>query len=162
MANKTKRNWPAYAALVCLCVVLTVALTRRGRADAARAGALDDPIPTTAAARTQPAATLAADPAGENLSVARIRDEGMNRSQVMQTLSYLSDVIGPRLTGSPNLRRANQWTRQTMASWGLANAHLEKWGPFGRGWSLKRFSIRDRRTAGDRSQCLSAGLVAGI
>lgn len=69
----------------------------------------------------------------------KIKDEGMNRSQVMQTLSYMSDVIGPRLTGSPGLKRANEWTRDTMAGWGLQNAHLESWGPFGRGWTLKRY-----------------------
>jgi hypothetical protein len=69
----------------------------------------------------------------------KIRDEGMNRSQVMQTLSYLTDVIGPRLTGSPNMKRANEWTRDTMAKWGMQNAHLEAWGPFGRGWTLKAF-----------------------
>src|SRR5256714_10897230 len=80
--------------------------------------------------------------AATNDAIARIRDEGMNRSQVMQTLSYLSDVIGPRLTGSPNLRRANDWTRDKLAGWGLTNAHLEAWGPFGRGWSLKRFSAQ--------------------
>src|SRR6185436_12751331 len=74
--------------------------------------------------------------------IARIRDEGLNRSQVMQTLSYLTDVIGPRLTGSPNLKRANEWTRDTLASWGMNNAHLEAWGPFGRGWSLERFSAQ--------------------
>ncbi|MGH8499934.1 MAG: hypothetical protein ACRERV_14185, partial [Methylococcales bacterium] len=68
-----------------------------------------------------------------------IRDEGMNRSQVMQTLSYLSDVIGPRLTASPGMKRGNEWTRDTLAKWGLQNAHLESWGPFGRGWTLKRF-----------------------
>jgi hypothetical protein len=73
---------------------------------------------------------------------ARIRDEGLNRSQVMQTLSYLTDVIGPRLTGSPNLKRANEWTRDTLTKWGLQNAHLEAWGPFGRGWSLERFSAQ--------------------
>lgn len=69
----------------------------------------------------------------------QIKDEGMNRSQVMKTLGYMSDVIGPRLTGSPGLKRANEWTRDTMAGWGLKNAHLESWGPFGRGWTLKRF-----------------------
>ena len=63
-------------------------------------------------------------------------------AQVMATLSYLSDVIGPRLTGSPNLKRANEWTRDKLAAWGLANAHLEAWGPFGRGWTLKRFSAQ--------------------
>src|SRR5215212_4996394 len=77
-----------------------------------------------------------------NDAIARIRDEGLNHSQVMQTLEYLTDVIGPRLTGSPNLRRANEWTRERMASWGMADAHLEPWGPFGRGWSLRRFSIQ--------------------
>src|SRR5204863_3020501 len=77
-----------------------------------------------------------------NDPIYRIRDEGLNRSQVMQTLSYLSDVIGPRLTGSPNLKRANEWTRDKLTSWGLTNAHLEAWGPFGRGWSLKRFSAQ--------------------
>ncbi|MGH9802520.1 MAG: M20/M25/M40 family metallo-hydrolase [Blastocatellia bacterium] len=75
-----------------------------------------------------------------NDPIARIKDEGMNRSQVMQTLSFLTDVIGPRLTASPNLKRANEWTRDKMKEWGLVNTHLEAWGPFGRGWSLKSFS----------------------
>jgi hypothetical protein len=82
---------------------------------------------------------LAADP---NDPIVRIKDEGMNRSQVMQTLSYLSDVIGPRLTASPGMKRANNWTRETLEKWGMQNAHLEAWGPFGRGWSLKRFSAQ--------------------
>jgi len=77
-----------------------------------------------------------------NDPVVRIKDEGMNRSQVMQTLSYLSDVIGPRLTASPGMKRANNWTRETLEKWGMQNAHLEAWGPFGRGWSLKRFSAQ--------------------
>lgn len=74
-----------------------------------------------------------------NSDIEKIKDEGLNRSQVMQTLSYLTDVIGSRLTGSPNLKRANEWTRDTMAKWGMQNAHLEAWGPFGRGWALKDF-----------------------
>ena len=69
----------------------------------------------------------------------KIRDEGLNKSQVMQTLTYLTDVIGARLTGSPNMKHANEWTRDTLAKWGLQNAHLEAWGPFGRGWELKDF-----------------------
>ena len=56
--------------------------------------------------------------------IERIRDEGMNRSQVMQTLSYLTDVIGPRLTSSPGIKRANEWTRDQMSKWGLQNSHL--------------------------------------
>ena len=77
-----------------------------------------------------------------NDPIQRIRDEGMNRSQVMQTLSYLSDVIGPRLTASPGMKRANEWTRDQLTRWGLQNAHLAPWGPFGRGWTLKRFSAQ--------------------
>jgi len=73
-------------------------------------------------------------------TIDKIRDEGLNHSQVMQTLSYMADVIGPRLTGSPNMKRANEWTRDTMSKWGLQNAHLESWGPFGRGWAVKKFS----------------------
>ncbi len=72
----------------------------------------------------------------------KIKDEGTNRSQVMQTLSYLTDVIGGRLTNSPQMKRANEWTRDTMTKWGLQNARLEAWGPFGRGWSLKSFSAQ--------------------
>jgi len=45
----------------------------------------------------------------------------------MKTLEYLTDAIGPRLTGSPNLKRANEWTRDQLACWGLTNAHLEAW-----------------------------------
>lgn len=93
------------------------------------------PSPTVAA----PAATPAKDP---NDPIERIKDEGMNRSQVMQTLSYLSDVIGPRLTASPGMKRSNEWTRDQLIKWGLQNAHLEAWGPFGRGWTLKRFSAQ--------------------
>jgi hypothetical protein len=69
----------------------------------------------------------------------KIRDEGLNHSEVMQTLSYLSDVIGERLTGSPNLKHANEWTKDTLTKWGLKNAQLVAWGPFGRGWELKDF-----------------------
>src|SRR5687768_14316811 len=74
--------------------------------------------------------------------IARIRAEGLERSQVMETVRHLTEVIGPRLTGSPQLRRANEWTRERLASWGLTNAQVEAWGTFGRGWSLKRFSAQ--------------------
>src|SRR6476659_9842897 len=77
-----------------------------------------------------------------NDPIVKIRDEGLNRSQVMQTLSYLSDVIGPRLTASPGMKRSNEWTRDQLTNFGLQNAHLEAWGPFGRGWTLKRFSAQ--------------------
>lgn len=93
---------------------------------------------------SRPAATEATLPPATRPDdvIARIRDEGLNRSQVMQTLDYLCNMIGPRLTGSPNGQRASEWTRDTLSSWGLSNAHLEAWGPFGRGWSVRRFSIQ--------------------
>ena len=75
-------------------------------------------------------------------TIDKIKDEGMNRSQVMPTLSYLTDVIGGRLTNSPSMKRANEWTRDKMKEWGMQNAKLEAWGPFGRGWSLKSFSAQ--------------------
>ena len=55
--------------------------------------------------------------------IERIKEEGLKQSKVMETLSYLTDVIGPRLTGSPNMKRANEWTRHTLAAWGMENAH---------------------------------------
>ncbi|MCI0660286.1 MAG: M20/M25/M40 family metallo-hydrolase [Acidobacteria bacterium] len=72
--------------------------------------------------------------------VAKIKAEGTDRSQVMETLSYLTDVYGPRLTNSPQYKTACEWAKNKLAGWGLQNAHLEAWGPFGRGWSLERFS----------------------
>jgi len=79
----------------------------------------------------------------ETDAIASIKEQGLTtNSQVMATLSYLSDVIGERLTGSPNLKRANEWTKTKLESWGLTNAHLEAWGPFGRGWELKHFSAQ--------------------
>ena len=72
--------------------------------------------------------------------VNKIRDEGFNRSQVMETLSYLSDEIGPRLTGSPALRQANDWTAAKLAGWGLENAHSEGF-EFGPGWTPNRAYI---------------------
>ena len=72
-------------------------------------------------------------------ALGRIRDEGMNRSQVMDHISWLSDVYGPRLTGSPGIQQASEWTMKKFTEWGLANAHQERWA-FGKGWSLVRFS----------------------
>ena len=76
-------------------------------------------------------------PATESLDLAmyqRIRDEGLNHSHVMEFASALMDGIGPRLTGSPNAKKANEWTRDTLTRIGLENAHLEDWGEFGLGW----------------------------
>jgi hypothetical protein len=58
----------------------------------------------------------------------------------MHTLHFFTDVYGPRLTGSPSLRAAEDWAARRLTEWGLRNAHLEAWGPFGRGWSLESFT----------------------
>jgi hypothetical protein len=75
-------------------------------------------------------------------AITNIRQEGFRNSKVMDTLSELTDRIGPRLTGSPNMKRANDWTREQLEKWGLANAHLESYGPFGRGWSEESAFVR--------------------
>lgn len=72
--------------------------------------------------------------------IQKIRDEGMNRSQAMATMKYLSDVIGSRLTNSPAQLRANRWTKDRLEKWGMKNAVIDPWGEFGKGWELKRFS----------------------
>ncbi|MGH9159420.1 MAG: M20/M25/M40 family metallo-hydrolase [Vicinamibacteraceae bacterium] len=69
-----------------------------------------------------------------------IKHEAQHSSKVMETLSYLTDVHGPRLTNSPSMRRAAEWARKTLVSWGLSNVHFEPWGPFGRGWTNERFA----------------------
>lgn len=73
-------------------------------------------------------------------ALSRIRGEELSHSQVMEMVGYLTDVIGPRLTGSPNLRKAQEYALNKARDWGLANAHTEAWGPFGRGWSLECFT----------------------
>ena len=73
--------------------------------------------------------------------VSRIRVEGLQNSQVMETLFWLTDRHGPRLTGSPNMKASSEWAREQMAKWGLENTKLESWGTFGRGWTTERFSI---------------------
>jgi len=84
--------------------------------------------------------------------ITRIRAEGYRRSKVMDTASELMDRIGPRLTGSPQVKAANEWTRKQLADWGMSNAHTESWGPFGRGWWYEKCSIR--MTAPDHAQLL--------
>ncbi len=82
----------------------------------------------------------------------RIRDEGFSRSKVMDTASYLCDVIGPRLTGSPAYKKAHEWTRDQLTAWGLKDAHMESWD-FGRGWSVEHVSV-------DMTQPAPASLLA--
>jgi carboxypeptidase Q len=71
--------------------------------------------------------------------VERIKSEGFERSQVMEIASWLTDVHGPRLTGSPITLRAGEWALEQFRAWGLSNPRLEWWGPFGQGWVNERF-----------------------
>jgi carboxypeptidase Q len=98
---------------------------------------------TTAALLTL---TLVALPAAQQpverldtATIQKIRDEGLNRSQVMDHISWLSDVYGPRLTGGPQIAQAGDWALKKFEEWGLSNPRRETW-EFGRGWSLVRFS----------------------
>jgi Peptidase family M28 len=72
----------------------------------------------------------------------QIREEGLNHSHVMEYASALDDDIGPRLTGSPNLKHANEWTRDQLTAIGCSNAHLEDWGEFGMGWQQLNTWVR--------------------
>jgi len=74
--------------------------------------------------------------------MSRIRYEGFRDSKVMELASGLMDSIGERLTASPNMKRANEWTRDQLTAMGLSNAHLEPWGPFGRGWTNQYVNVR--------------------
>ena len=97
--------------------------------------AAEKPKPSPSPAPADPYTEV--QPATESLDMdtyQRIRDEGLNHSHVMEFASALMDGIGPRLTGSPNAKKANEWTRDTLTKIGLENAHLEDWGEFGLGW----------------------------
>jgi carboxypeptidase Q len=85
----------------------------------------------------QPGSYYGQQPAMESIDLnmyGRIRAEGMAHGRAMDFASALADGLGPRLTGSPNMKRANEWTRDTLTKMGLENAHLEDWGEFGMGW----------------------------
>jgi carboxypeptidase Q len=85
-------------------------------------------------------ATVAAQEAVDLGVIDRIKDEAFSRSQVMDTLRQLTDVHGPRLTGSPQFNEAATWTTQRLTSYGLSNVRVEHWGPFGRSWSIDEYS----------------------
>ena len=82
------------------------------------------------------AASASAQEPVDAQAVEILRKHGLEKSQVMDHLSWMCDVYGPRLTGSPNIKRAQEWAKKTFEEWGLHDPHFEKWGPFGRGWQL--------------------------
>lgn len=99
---------------------------------------------TSPAETNQPSYELP-QPAKEDLNYAmyqQIREEGLKHSHVMEYASALMDGIGPRLTGSPNLKHANEWTRDQFAAMGCVNAHLEDWGEFGMSWQQLNTWVR--------------------
>jgi carboxypeptidase Q len=85
---------------------------------------------------------LAAQDEAKTLEVVhKIKTEAFDNSQVMDTLSYLTDVYGPRLTASAEFNEAAQWTVNRLKSYGLSDVKEEAWGPFGRSWSIESYTI---------------------
>ena len=74
--------------------------------------------------------------------VQRIRTEGLENSQIESLARHLTEVIGPRLTGSPGMKAANEWTAEMFTSWGLESVEIEPWGEFGRGWQHEDYKGR--------------------
>ena len=70
-----------------------------------------------------------------------IKKHGIDNSQVMEIASWITDVYGQRLTGSPGLDKATEWVKNELQNWGMKNVHLQKWGPFGRGWEMTHFEM---------------------
>ena len=89
-----------------------------------------------------PAGAQIAQEAVDVSVVQRIREEGLHRSQIEDMARWLTEVNGPRLTGSPGMKRANEWTALKLRSWGLENVVVEAWGEFGRGWQPEAYAGR--------------------
>lgn len=73
--------------------------------------------------------------------IQKIKTEAFQNSTVMETIFYLADVYGPRLTGSPDFRSASEWVKTRLDEWGMQNVKLENWGTFGRGWTMEKVSL---------------------
>jgi carboxypeptidase Q len=117
-------------ALIAFALPLTAADKKKNNANPAEA--------------TKPSYELP-QPAKEDIDYSiyqQIREEGLKHSHVMEYASGLMDGIGPRLTGSPNLKHANEWTRDQFTAMGCVNAHLEDWGEFGMGWQQLNTWVR--------------------
>ena len=95
-------------------------------------------VVTAAATFALVAQPLAAQERIDTAAIAAIKNEELRRSQVMEIASWLTDVYGARLTGSPASKAAGDWTAKKLTEWGMSNVKLETWGPFGRGWTNER------------------------
>lgn len=82
----------------------------------------------------------AQEPVNDSI-VAVIKKHGLDQSKVMETAAMITDVYGPRMTGSPMLDKATDWAVRQLKDWGYENVHLDEWGPFGRGWELEHFEM---------------------
>jgi carboxypeptidase Q len=85
--------------------------------------------------------TRAQDEKIDLTTIQKIRDEGLQRSHVMDIAFHLTDASGNRLTASPGFNRAANWAKQQLTDWGLVNAALDPWGEFGKGWELEKSYI---------------------
>jgi carboxypeptidase Q len=81
------------------------------------------------------------EPSVDHEIVEQIKEQGLHNSQIMAMASWLTDVYGPRLSNSPQLNRAHEWTQTKFREMGLSNVHLHSFGPFGKGWELQRFAL---------------------
>jgi hypothetical protein len=130
-----------------------VACTHRDAPTATTADTLAAVAPATRYSAYVDGNPVPVTPQGDPDTIRRILDEGANRNRVMEHLTYLSTQIGPRLTGSSNTEKANNWARDLFAAWGLANAHLDQWGTipvrFDRGPSTGKVQVKQRRRAED-------------
>ena len=72
--------------------------------------------------------------------ISKLRAESDARSRVLESYRVLTDVIGPRLTGTPGFKRSVDWTRERLSEWGMSNVTVETW-PFGRGWTLEKLTL---------------------
>src|SRR5712691_3278862 len=128
-----KSHRPHASTVVALLVTVALAAPWAQAPPSRPAAAAASPGPGPAAIGT----------AGERFdldAIYKIKQEGFERSQVMETLSYLTDVHGPRLTNSPNIRNAAEWAMKRLTVWGITSVRQETWGPFGRGWSNEKFT----------------------
>src|ERR1017187_5004509 len=124
---------------ILICLSAPLALVAGDKSDKTKDKSVTKAANVSASPYEQP------QPARENLDYTmydRIREEGLHHSHVMEFASALMDGIGPRLTGSPNLHRANEWTRDQLTAMGCVNAHLEDWGEFGMGWQQLNTWVR--------------------
>jgi hypothetical protein len=85
-------------------------------------------------------ASIAAQEPVDAVMNAKIRDEGLNRSQVLKTFEHFTEVIGPRLTGSPAAKTAAEYSQSLLKTWGLSDPRIEPW-EFGRGWTLEKQTV---------------------